>query len=136
MYSLYFLLNNIKVKKILYLIIIISLLYQIVKLGYFFSKVTTSVTEEEADIVNLIDNSKSVLYLNNLKEDASSFRSFNWLVVLVGSERFTIKEDLKDVDYGSYDYIFIRDKASSSYVFNGFNKIFEGKNVLLYGAVK
>jgi len=114
-----------------YLILVLCVLFQILKLSAFLYQVTPAISMSEKDsalFLREIDY-ENLLYVNNM--DGYGFRSFDWILVFSKPHNYDIvKSD--NLDYSNYDIIFEIDDSNDFGYYENFSIIKKTESVRIY----
>ncbi|MFC2143103.1 hypothetical protein ACFLQN_01765 [Candidatus Aenigmatarchaeota archaeon] len=107
---IYKILSNKQVRNVGVIILVLILMIQVGKLGFFYSQMTPAITMDEyyasQELLGYSDS--RILYVNNDIE-SGNFRAFKWIVVYARSENYDVENILPNEITG-YDYVFVKNK--------------------------
>ncbi len=129
------LLSNENTKKLFAFILALSIIIQLLMLGFFFMQVSPAISEEEyaASKMLLSDNKAPVAYIYDRSYE-SGFKSFKWDVVYARSENYDIFKNVPDkISEYKYVYVVDREKLTQNEIdsLRGYNPLINGRKALL-----
>ncbi len=129
------LLSNKNTKNLFAVILVLSIIIQLLMLGFFFKQVSPALSEEEyaASKILLTDSNAPTAYIYDRSYE-SGFKSFKWDVVYARSENYEVFKNVPE-NISEYEYVYVvdRDKLTQNEIglLKEYTPLFNGRKVLL-----
>ncbi|MDP2750789.1 MAG: hypothetical protein Q8O89_08215 [Nanoarchaeota archaeon] len=122
-------------KNLFKFILILCLIIEITKVGFFYSQIGEAITLEEYQAsLSIKDQNENMLFIFSDEAD-QGFKCFKWILVFSRSEKYDALKTLPE-NLSKYKTLFIIDKNKINLTrieeLSIFRKTFEGNNVIIY----